>query len=199
MWDERYSAEHYIYGTEPNEFLLQNINEIPAGGEVLCLADGEGRNSVFLAKQGYSVTAIDSSIEGIKKARRLADKHNVNITFIHQDLENYEPGINHWHGIVSIFCHLPLEIRQPLHQKIVNSLKNNGVLILEAYTPEQIKLGTGGPPIAALTMDSSTLKKELKGLHFKQLQELQREVIEGTHHTGTGAVVQTIAIKKTEK
>ncbi len=195
MWDKRYSEEHYIYGTEPNEFLLQNAHEIPEHGQVLCLADGEGRNSVFLAKQGYCVTAIDSSIEGIKKARKLAHKNNVEIVFIHQDLANYDPGTDQWQGIVSIFCHLPPDIRQALHRKIVSSLKEKGVLILEAYTPAQLALGTGGPPVAELTMNSAILKDELNGLHFKQLQELEREIIEGTHHTGSGAVVQAIAVR----
>ena len=198
MWDERYSADHYIYGTEPNDFLAQNINLIPGThhrSHVLCLADGEGRNSIFLAKQGYAVTAVDSSIEGINKARKLATENDVEIEFIHMDLAVFDLGINKWDGVVSIFCHVPVDIRQALHRKVVQSLKNNGILILEAYTPAQLKLGTGGPTVTELTMNSESLKNELNGLQFKQLQELEREVIEGSHHTGTGAVVQAIAVK----
>ncbi len=195
MWDERYSALNYIYGTKPNEFLAQNFNLIPKG-KVLCLAEGEGRNAVFLAKQGYSVTAVDGSTVGLKKAQKLADDNNVSIEFIHADLADYELGEQKWDGIVSIFCHLPVYIRQTLHQKVVTSLKPNGVMLLEAYTPEQLKHGTGGPATADMTMNTAQLTAELKGLHFSLIQELEREVVEGTHHTGTGAVIQVIALKK---
>jgi 2-polyprenyl-3-methyl-5-hydroxy-6-metoxy-1,4-benzoquinol methylase len=195
MWDEKYSAPDYIYGTKPNEFLSQNFNLLPKGN-ILCLAEGEGRNAVFLAKQGYSVTAVDGSAIGLKKAQRLADDNNVSIEFIHADLADYELGEEKWDGIVSIFCHLPVNIRQTLHQKVVTSLKQNGVMLLEAYTPEQLKHGTGGPPTADLTMTTAQLTEELKGLQFSLIQELEREVVEGTHHTGTGAVIQVIALKQ---
>ncbi len=195
MWDEKYSAPDYIYGTKPNDFLAQNFNLLPKGN-ILCLAEGEGRNAVFLAKQGYSVTAVDGSAIGLKKAQRLTEDNNVSIEFIHADLADYELGEQKWDGIVSIFCHLPVNIRQNLHQKVVTSLKHNGVMLLEAYTPEQLKHGTGGPPIADLTMTTAQLTEELKGLHFSLIQELEREVVEGTHHTGTGAVIQVIALKQ---
>lgn len=195
MWDERYSANHYIYGTEPNTFLAENVAKLPKG-KVLCLADGEGRNSVFLAKLGYAVTAVDSSIEGIKKARKLAKQNQVEVTYICADLADFDPGIAQWDGIVSIFCHVPPGLRTLLHQQIVSSLKPGGILLLEAYTPEQLKLGTGGPPVAELTMTADLLASELSGLKFERLQEFEREVIEGTHHTGTGAVVQAIACKE---
>ncbi len=195
MWDERYTADHYIYGTQPNTFLEQNFTQIPKG-KVLCLADGEGRNSVFLAKQGYSVTAVDASAVGIEKAKKLARKNSVNIDYIHADLADYEPGQQQWDGIVSIFCHLPPHIRVPLHQKIASALKASGVLLLEAYTPEQLEFGTGGPPTADLTMTANSLTQELDGLNFSLLKELKRDVVEGSHHTGLGAVVQAIASKK---
>ena len=192
MWDERYAAEHYIYGTEPNSFLAENVTRIPKG-RVLCLADGEGRNSVFLAQQGYSVTAVDASAIGIRKAKKLAQDNNVRVEYIHADLTNYSPGTEQWEGIVSIFCHLPASIRTSLHKNIVSALKPGGVLLLEAYTPAQLKHGTGGPPEAALTMSADILEQELNGLKFDLLQELEREVIEGSHHTGLGAVVQVLA------
>lgn len=195
MWDEKYSSTNYIYGTKPNDFLAQNVNLLPKG-KILCLADGEGRNSVFLAKQGYSVTAVDGSAVGLKKAQRLADANNVSIEFIHADLADYALGEEKWDGIVSIFCHLPVNIRQDLHQKVITSLKHNGVILLEAYTPEQLKHGTGGPPTADLTMTTLQLSEELKGLDFTLIQELEREVVEGTHHTGTGAVIQVIASRR---
>lgn len=192
MWDKRYATDHYIYGTQPNRFLAQNFTEI-AKGKVLCLADGEGRNSVFLAKQGYNVTAVDASAVGIEKAKKLAQDNNVNIDYIHADLATYKLGTEQWDGIVSIFCHLPKNIRAEIHTQVVHGLKKTGVLLLEAYTPEQIKHGTGGPPTADLTMSAEILKKELNGLQFSLLQELERKIIKGSHHTGVGAVVQAIA------
>lgn len=191
MWDERYSAKHYIYGTSPNDFLRENVASIPKG-KVLCLAEGEGRNAVFLAKQGYSVTAVDASIIGLEKARKLAEDNNVNIEFIHANLEEFDIGVDKWEGIVSIFCHLPEDIRKKLHKKIVAGLKVNGVLLLEAYTPDQLKHGTGGPPSEDLMMSETILTQELAGLKFSHLAEIEREIIEGTHHSGIGAVVQVI-------
>ncbi len=195
MWNERYSAKHYIYGVEPNNFLFKKYPLIPAG-KVLCLAEGEGRNAVFLAKHGYQVTAVDSSEVGLSKAARLAEKNDVQLEIVHCDLADFDPGKEEWAGIVSIFCHVPQSLRVLLHHRVVEGLEKNGVLLLEAYTPAQLLLGTGGPADAALTMTAESLKRELAGLHFSYLEELEREVVEGSHHTGTGAVVQAVAEKQ---
>lgn len=126
MWDERYSAQEYAYGTNPNKFLEANVSSIPKG-KVLSLAEGEGRNAVFLAKQGYSVTAVDASLVGLNKARKLAEDNGVVVEFIHTDLAEYDLGENKWDGIVSIFCPLPSSIRKQLHKKVEAALKRNGV------------------------------------------------------------------------
>lgn len=165
-------------------------------GNILCLAEGEGRNAVFLARQGYSVTAVDASSAGLKKAQKLAEENGVQVELIHQDLADFDLGSEQWDGMVSIFCHLPPLIRRNLHRKLVAGLKNNGVLLLEAYTPEQLLHGTGGPATAEMTMTAELLSEELAGLNFSRLDELEREVVEGTHHTGMGAVVQAIASKE---
>ena len=195
MWDERYRAEEYAYGTQANDFLAQNYTRL-AKGNILCLADGEGRNSVFLAQKGYTITAVDSSIEGISKARKLAELNKVNVDYIHADLGDYDLGVNKWDGIVSVFCHLPPDIRAKVHHQVVSSLKPRGVLLLEAYTPEQLQLGTGGPTSPELTMTAKSLTSELSGLNFEELIELERDVVEGLYHTGHAAVVQAIAIKE---
>ena len=96
---------------------------------------------------------------------------------------------------MSIFCHLPPEIRQALHRQVVQSLKPGAYLILEAYTPEQLDFKTGGPAVAEMTMTSQNLNEELRGLEFISLNELRREVHEGSFHNGIGAVVQLIARK----
>jgi SAM-dependent methyltransferase len=192
MWDERYSTEEYAYGTNPNNFLEANVSSIPKG-KVLSLAEGEGRNAVFLAKQGYSVTAVDSSLVGLNKARKLTEENGVIVEFIHTDLAEYDLGENKWDGIVSIFCPLPSSIRKQLHKKVEAALKRDGVFLLEAYTPAQLKHGTGGGNSVDAMQSKESLSLELAGLKFKHLIELERDVVEGIYHTGIGAVVQAIA------
>jgi len=195
MWDERYSAEEYAYGTTPNEFLVEKVSCIPKG-KVLSLAEGEGRNAVFLAKQGYAVTAVDGSLVGLNKARKLAEENDVIVEFIHADLADYDLGENKWDGIVSIFCPLSSSLRKELYKKVIVGLKQNGVFLLEAYTPEQLKHGTGGGNSVDVMQSEQSLRVELAGLKFKHLTELERNVIEGVFHTGIGSVVQAIATKE---
>ena len=111
MWDERYSPDEYVYGKDPNQFLEDNYNAIPKG-KVLSLAEGEGRNAVFLAKQGYSVTAVDASQVGLSKAKKLAEENGVELELIRGDLVDFDIGENKWDGIVSIFCPLPSALRK---------------------------------------------------------------------------------------
>jgi len=162
---------------------------------VLCLADGEGRNSVYLASLGYDVTAVDNSLVGLEKAQKLAKVKGVSINTVHADLADYDLGIQKWDAIVSIFCHVPPFIRLDLHSKIYPALTNGGVLLLEAYTPKQLEFKTGGPPVAALTMQSEQLSAELRPLKLKLNHEIVRDVIEGKGHHGQGAVVQVIGIR----
>ena len=195
MWDERYGTEEYAYGKTPNKFLEENYHVIPKG-KVLSLAEGEGRNAVFLAKQGYSVTAVDASQVGLNKAKKLADENGVSLEFIHADLAEFVIGENEWEGIVSIFCPLPSARRKELHKKVVAGLKPHGVFLVEAYTPDQLKYGTGGGSSADSMTSKESLLRELQGLKFIHLIELERNVVEGTYHTGLGAVVQAIALKE---
>jgi 2-polyprenyl-3-methyl-5-hydroxy-6-metoxy-1,4-benzoquinol methylase len=194
MWDERYSAEEYAYGTEPNDFLAEHAKKIPAG-KVLCLAEGEGRNAVYLARQGYEVTAVDASSAGMQKAQRLASDNEVTITTVVSDLADFQIEPDTYHGVVSIFCHIPEDMRARLHRNVIAGLKPGGILLLEAYTPAQLKFGTGGPQTDELTMTMNALKKELADLEFLLAREIERDVIEGLYHTGRGAVVQLIAQK----
>ncbi|HEV2859630.1 MAG TPA: class I SAM-dependent methyltransferase [Pyrinomonadaceae bacterium] len=196
MWDERYGTEEYAYGTKPNEFLEANVGRIPKG-KVLSLAEGEGRNAVFLAKRGYAVTAVDASQVGLNKARKLAEENGVVVEFIHADLADYDLGENRWDGIVSIFCPLPSSLRKQLYKKVEAGLRPNGVFLIEAYTPDQLKHGTGGGNSADVMQTKESLSLELAGLKFTHLVELERDVREGIYHTGVGAVVQAIATKET--
>jgi SAM-dependent methyltransferase len=196
MWNERYTADEYVYGTAPNTFLESVANLISAGSRILCLAEGEGRNAVFLARQGHRVVAVDQSSVGLEKAHRLAEDAGVEIETVVADLAEYpiEPG--HWDAIISIFCHLPIDLRRQVHAGAVDGLVAGGLFILEAYTPRQLELKTGGPPVVELMMSLDDLKAELTGLSFRHAVEKQREVIEGWLHNGPGAVVQLVGIKE---
>ena len=191
MWDDVYSTEQYVYGREPNEFLRDNYTSIPMG-RVLCLAEGEGRNAVYLAGLGYQVTAGDASKVGLMKAERLALEKGVEIDIVHADLATFNLGEHRWDGVVSIFCHLPPMVRKTVHQGVERSLKPGGALLLEAYTPRQLENKTGGPPVPELMLSKDILKTELPGLVFNHLQELDRDVTEGSKHLGLGSVVQAI-------
>jgi len=194
MWDKRYSSEEYAYGTEPNDFLAAMLDKLPEG-KVLCLAEGEGRNAVWLAQHGHHVTAIDASEVGLEKARRLAETSGVEIATIHADLADFEIKSQSWDVIVSIFCHLPSELRRSVHRRCVEGLKSGGVMLVEAYTLAQLEYKTGGPPTADMMMDADSLRVELAGLELQYLQENIREVHEGEFHNGIGAVVQAVARK----
>jgi SAM-dependent methyltransferase len=194
MWDERYSQPGFAYGTEPNEFLAGAAERIPAG-PVLSLGEGEGRNAAFLAGLGHRVVAVDQSAVGLAKAKSLAANRGLSIETVCTNLAAYsiEPGT--WAGIVSVFCHLPRRIRRPLYAAVVRGLRPGGVLLLEAYTPEQIDRGTGGPKDPDMLPTLAELTEELAGLEFVHACELEREVREGEYHTGVASVVQIIGLR----
>jgi len=195
-WDERYAGEEYKYGTQPNAFLQENASRIRPRGRVLCLAEGEGRNAVYLAGQGYQVTGVDASETGLSKARRLAAEKGVEVTFLQRDLEEYHIQPQAWDAIVCIFCHLPPVLRRPVHRACVEGLKPGGVFILEAYRPEHLEIGTDGPPTVELMITLADLTEELSGLRFDHALECVHDFSEGEGHNGKGAVVQVIGMKK---
>ncbi len=193
MWDERYAAPEYFYGTEPNGFLRGRAASIARGGRVLCLGEGEGRNAAFLAGLGLDVVALDQSAQGLKKALALAASRGVSITTVQADLSRHaiEPGA--WDSIVSIWCHLPSDLRARVHAQVVAGLKPGGMYLLEAYRPEQLRFGTGGPKEVDLLPTLAQLRAELAGLAFEHGVEIERDVQEGRGHSGRSAVVQVVA------
>ena len=198
MWNERYGEEGYAYGAEPNDFLAGVVQQIPVG-TVLCLAEGEGRNAVFLAERGYEVVAIDQSSVGLEKAQDLAASRGVSIETVVADLTefNYEPG--RYAGIVSVWAHIPPDARRTVHARCVEALAPGGVMVLEAYTPAQVGRGTGGPPDPAMCMSADDLRQELEGLTFDTLVERERDIREGKYHNGVSAVVQVVARKEARR
>ena len=195
LWDGRYSAEGYLYGTEPNDFLVEVIAGVEPGS-ALCLAEGEGRNAVYLAGLGFEVTAVDHSVEGGRKTRALARERGVEVKVVTSDLAEYDLGADRWDLIVSIFAHLPPAARTDVFMRLPRALAPGGTLILEAYRPEQAGRDTGGPPDPTRLYDLATLEREIVGLDIVLARETEREVIEGRGHTGAGAVVQLIARRR---
>jgi len=194
MWDERFDTPEYIYGTQPNDFLVSVADEIPPS-QVLCLADGEGRNGVYLASLGYDVTAVDQSAVGLAKAQKLAIAKRVEITTIQANLADFVIEPEAWDGIVSIYCHLPSALRTQVYQQVTRGLKANGVFILEGFSPQQLQYNTGGPKDLDLLPTLGTLKQELEPLDWEISQEIERELLEGRYHNGKAAVIQMLGRK----
>ena len=192
QWDERYAEPEFAYGTEPNGFLAAVACQIPPG-PVLCLAEGQGRNAVYLAQRGHAVTAVDQSAVGLSRAAELAARASVTIECVAADLADFDIAPGAWAGIISIWAHLPAALRAAVHRRAVAGLRPGGVFILEAYSPRQLSFGTGGPRDAALLVPRSALEDELAGLEFVLAQDAEREVVEGRYHRGAAAVVQVLA------
>lgn len=193
FWNERYGGTgDYVYGREPNDFLREVAERIPKG-RVLCIADGEGRNSVFLVGLGYEVVSVDFSVEAQKKAARLAEEKGVTVSLVHADLSTWQPDDDSYEGVVAIFAHFPEDIRRRVNGWIPRALKKGGVLVLEAYRPAQLAYDTGGPKDVTMLMPLATLEHELAGLTFEIGREIERDVQEGIFHGGKSATTQVVA------
>lgn len=194
FWDQRYTESGWAYGTAPNDFLEAEASRIPPGA-VLCLAEGEGRNAVFLAGRGHGVEAVDQSSAGLAKTRLLAAEHGVEVQTTQADLASFDLGQACWQGIVSIFVHLPSPLRRRVHAAAVAALAPGGVLIFEAYAPAQLTLGTGGPRETDRLCPLAALAEDFSGLELLVAREVRREIQEGKYHRGTGAVIQIVGRK----
>ncbi|MEZ5787512.1 MAG: class I SAM-dependent methyltransferase [Xanthobacteraceae bacterium] len=189
MWNERYGKPGYAYGTEPNEFLVSVAPDIPQG-KVLCLGEGEGRNAVYLASLGHEVVAVDQSVVGLAKAQKLAAERGVRIQTIVADLDGFKIEAKSFQAVVSIFCHLPTALWARVMTAAVAGLAPGGVFVLEAYTPDQLKYGTGGPREPERLLSLETAKATLTGVRWKIAREIERDVTEGEYHSGRASVVQ---------
>lgn len=196
FWDERYAADEFAYGTAPNDFLVRMRGRIAPHGRVLCLADGEGRNGVWLAQQGLQVTAVDVSARGLDKARALAQRAGVHIDTAVCDVTRFDLGTAAWDAIASIFLHLPPQPRRALHRRCVEALKPGGVFLYEAYGLEQLRYGTGGPKEPELLPTLDDVLADLDGLAIEHRFADVRAVHEGRLHHGEGYVVQIVASKE---
>ena len=193
-WDDRYAKDGWAFGTEPNDFLRQEAHRIPPG-RVLCLGEGEGRNAVFLAEEGYEVVGVDRSQVGLDKAQAFAQEREVFVETVVSSVEDFDLTEGEWQGIISVFFHLPVELRKKVHQAVVKGLAPGGILILEAFTPKQMEYDTGGPPHIERLMSLQDLEGEFEDLELLFAQETEREIHEGRMHTGRSSVVQVVACR----
>lgn len=194
-WDERYAGVARAYGSEPNRWLAAQAPRIRPGGRVLSLGEGEGRNAVWLASQGFSVVAVDASSVGLEKARRLATERGVTIETIVEDLARYRPEPASYDAVVSIFVHLPPEIRAGVHAAAEAALKPGGVLVVEAFTPRQLAFESGGPRQAVLLYEPATLRTDFAGMEWETLDETEVDLDEGPFHQGRAAVVRGLGLR----
>ena len=194
MWNERYTVDEYIYSTAPNSFLAEHTEML--SGPVLSLAEGEGRNAVFLASLGLKVHGVDGSDVGLAKAQALARSKGVEIQTEVADLGMFEPEANHYGSVVSISAHLPSAVREKLYPLVERCLRPGGLILLEAYSENQLARDTGGPKDSDMLMTRAKIEGEFPNCEPILLRELEREVCEGTYHTGVASVVQFIGRKK---
>jgi cyclopropane fatty-acyl-phospholipid synthase-like methyltransferase len=195
FWDERFSEPGYAYGTEPNEFLASQKRYFKPGLKALAVADGEGRNGVWLAQQGLDVLSVDQSAVGLAKARELAAQRGVSIRTEQVDLTTWNWPEGEFDAVVAIFIHFPPAVRARMHERMYAALKPGGVLILEAFTPKQLEYKTGGPQDPAMLYTMEMLRMDFPAGERLLLEEMITGLNEGPYHRGQSAVVRLVLRK----
>lgn len=197
MWNQRFTRDDFLFGTEPNRWLREHAGVWQRGARVLSVADGEGRNSVWLAEQGAHVEAFDISAIGVAKARRLAAERKVSVSFTIADCDSYAWPAGHFDGVAAIFVQFAdPSLRTRLFERIVASLKPGGVLLLQGYTPRQLEYRTGGPPQVSHLYTEPMLREAFAGLEILTLREYDDEIEEGDGHRGRSALIGLVARKR---
>ena len=193
-WDRRYAGDGYRFGTAPNRFLASCGHLLAPGGRVLCVADGEGRNSVWLAARGFDVDAFDLSPVGVAKARRLAAERGVDVRLEVAGVDDWRWPDGVYDAVVAIFVQFaPPGMRRRLFARIARALRPGGVLLLQGYRPEQLAYGTGGPGVPDRLYTEHQLREELAALDIERLDAYDAEVDEGSGHAGMSALIDVVA------
>lgn len=197
-WDARFAGEDYLFGTEPNQFLASCGALIGDAGRVLCVADGEGRNSVWLAAQGLEVEAFDASPVGVAKARRLAAERGVSVRFHVADVDGWEWPQEAYDVVVAIYIQFsPPAQRRRVFARIARALRPGGLFLLEGYRAEQLAYGTGGPRVRDQLYTESQLRSELSAFTVEEVRSYDAAIDEGPAHSGMSAVIDVIARRRT--
>ena len=196
FWDERFKANEYVYGIEPNRFCQDKLTALNIEGDILFPAEGEGRNAVFAATKGLNVTAFDLSIEGKKKALKLASDNNVEIDYLVGEFEGLNLKENSFDAIVLIFAHFHPSIRQNFHESFSKLLKKGGVLILEGFSKNNFEMeNNNGPKNIDLLFTTDMVSNDFANLEIIELSEEIVEINEGDFHTGLSSVIRFVGKK----
>lgn len=193
FWDDNYAIEGYKYGTQPNAFVVETQQRLTPNSRILVPGDGEGRNSVWLATHGHNVVAQDGSLVGLEKAKALAHTTGVSVEFILSDLALWTPEANSVDAIVLTYVHFPEEMRQATHRRLLGALRPNGLLILEAFHPEQLKYQSGGPKAVDMLYTHDMLARDFEG-RLEQVYAFEGEIDldEGPGHQGKAYVTRYV-------
>jgi SAM-dependent methyltransferase len=194
FWNDRYAEREYVYGEDPNIFFAEQLKSLKPG-VIILPCEGEGRNAVFAANNGWKVFAFDSSEEGKAKAVRLAEKKGALIDYLIGDAKEINYSDDSADVVALIYAHLPPEVRKPLHQKAVQWLKPGGRVILEAFNPAQLGNTSGGPKDVSFLYTENILKQDFEGMQIEFTQTLQTTLNEGKYHEGKADIIQLIGIK----
>jgi SAM-dependent methyltransferase len=195
-WETRYAIPEYAFGKDPNYFLASCKTLLPKSGRVLAIADGEGRNGVWLAEQGLDVLSIDFSPSAQKKARTLAAERHVNVAFQQVDVHTWDYPEAAFDVVVEIFTQFSSPVERALKWAgMRRALRPGGLLIIQGYMPKQLEYGTGGPKQAENLYTRSMLEDDFRGYRDLNIVEEEREIYEGTSHSGMSAVINFTARK----
>ena len=197
-WNRRFQAPGFVFGTQPNIWLRDHSSCWQPGQRVLCVADGEGRNSVWLAKSGLVVDAFDIAEVGVAKARTLAVAAGVSVNYRVCDCDSFPWPENAYDGVAAIFVQFAdPALRARLFANIARCLRPGGSLVLQGYTPRQLDYKTGGPSIASHLYTQEMLHEAFAGLDMVDLQEYETDLSEGNGHNGRSALVGLVARRPT--
>lgn len=199
-WDDRYSKEEFAYGEEPNNYLKEQLSKLTVGS-ILFPAEGEGRNAVFAARMGWSVSAFDISVEGKNKAVKLANKNDVTINYKVGELEILDFENEQFDAIALIYAHFPPTTKSLYHQTFDRLLKKNGTIIFEAFSKKHINYVTadekvGGPKDIESLFSIEEIRSDFPNYEIIELSELEIELSEGLYHNGVGSVIRFVGRKK---
>jgi len=195
MWDKRFSTPNYVFGEEPNAFLVSQAARL-GKGHALALADGEGRNSVWLAKRGFTVDAFDFSKPAVAKAHALAEKHKVQVNFTCSPWQSFDWKPSRYNVVAGIFFQFATpDERAELFGKIIHSLKSGGTVIIQGYGKNQLQYKTGGPDKLEHLYDEELLRKAFAGFDIQVCESYETMIQEGPGHSGMSALVGFVARK----
>jgi SAM-dependent methyltransferase len=194
FWNQRYSEDGYAYGTAPNVYFREALDGL-ATGRLYLPGEGEGRNAVYAALNGWTVDAIDYSDAGKDKALALAMRAGVQINFSVADLADHIPAPGHFDAAALIFLHFPESLRTLIHRRTIEALKPGGVLILEAFSKKQLAHGTGGPKSTDLLYELDELRADFAGMEIMEERNMVTDVREGPYHDGTSDVLRMLLRK----